>query len=143
MPASGKKDEMSQAELEQRSKATTRHGGAGAVKRVRDGRELTGIARDAELAVYDELETEGRYALVIRNAARLQACADLYWNAVSKAASDGDLDGLDRYIKRYGWLAGVSLRAWAQVAQETPRDDGVLDYEAILAAQEAQEGDGD
>jgi hypothetical protein len=114
------------------NRIAVKHGGAGAVKRVQDGKPLVGIAREAELAVYDELDAEGRYTLVVRNAARLQACADLYWNAVSKAATHGDLEALDRYVKRYGWLAGVSLRAWAQVKAETPDNTGALDYERIV-----------
>ena len=50
------------------------------------------------------------------------------------------------YIKRFGWLAGASLRAWAQVKAEQPDRPDVLDYEQVLAqrrAREAQEsGDG-
>ena len=117
------------------NKAAHKHGGEGAIKRVQRGQELVGIAREAELAVYDELETEGRYALVVRNAARLQAVADLFWDAVAKAAQDGNLDALDRYIKRYGWLASLALRALAQMKQEQPDDRGVIDYERMLAAQ--------
>jgi hypothetical protein len=119
----------------------TKHGGAGALKRITADKPLVGLAREAELSVYDELEERGRYALVVRNAARLQAACDLYWDAVSKAAQDGDLDALDRYVKRYGWLASSSLRAWAQVRNETPDRADVLDYEEILARQGEDSGD--
>ncbi len=39
---------------------------------------------------------------------------------------------LDRYVKRFGWLAGASLRAWAQVKEEEPDADLVADYEQIV-----------
>ena len=117
------------------------HGGAGAVRRIREGKPFVGLAAEAEKAVYGELEMEGRYALVIRNAVRLQAAADLYWNAVVTAAQDRSLEALDRYIKCFGWLAGCALRAWATAKKERPAGGGgVLDYEAVLAAKRAGEG---
>jgi hypothetical protein len=124
------------------NQAALKHGGAGAELRVRRGEPLVGIAREAELAVYDELEQGGRYALIVRNAARVQSCADLYWNAVSKAAEDQDLEMLDRYVKRFGWLSGVALRAWAQVkAEEAVDDAGAVIVDAIASAREVG-GDG-
>jgi len=115
-----------------------RHGGAAAVKAIQDGEPLTGPARDAELQVYETLETSGRYSLVRRTAARLQAACDLYWGAVSKAAENGDLKKLDSYIARFGWLAGCSLRAWAQVKEEEKGAAGamVADYEEIIGESE-------
>jgi hypothetical protein len=118
---------------EKGNKRALKHGGEAAVKAVQKGEPLTGLARQAELAVYDELHEDGRYALVVRNAARLQAAADLYWDAVSKAAQDRDLDALDRYVKRYGWLAGATLRAWAQVKQEDAARPPALDYDELVA----------
>ena len=113
------------------------HGGEAAVKAIQKGDELTGLARNAELAVYAELEASGRYVIVVRNAARLQAAADLYWNAVAKAAQDGNLEALDKYIKRYGWLASSSLRAWAQVKDESgDGQSGDLIIDAVTAARE-------
>ena len=102
----------------------TEHGGYGAALKLTKGEPLVGLAREAELAVYAEVETQGRRAVVVRNAARLQAACDLFWNAVSKSAQDGDLQALDRYIARFGWLASASLRAWAQVKTESQADDG-------------------
>jgi hypothetical protein len=110
------------------NQAALKHGGGAAIDAIRKGKPLTGLAADAELAVAQELETDGRYALVVRNARRLQAAADLYWNAVSKAAQDEDLDALDKYIKRYGWLAGCALRAWTVVKADEPRT--AWDYDA-------------
>ena len=116
-----------------------RHGGEAAVKALQRGTPLTGLAVEAERAVRAELEEHGRHELVLRNATRLQAAADLYWTAVAKAAEDRDLEALDRYVKRYGWLASCALRAWAQVRQERPDGANVLDYEALLAAQRQRE----
>ncbi len=100
------------------SNAPVVHGGEGAVKKLSSGQEFVGLAHEAEHAVAVELETVGRASIVIRNARRLQAACDLFWNAVTKAAQVGDLESLDRYVARFGWLAGASLRAWAQVRQE-------------------------
>jgi len=115
-----------------------KHGGEGAVKAIQHGTPHTGLAAEAELAVYEELEDQGRYAIVVRNAARVQAAADLYWNAVATAAEDKDLEALDRYIKRYGWLAGVSLRAWAQVKAEQPEAAAYTIDMALEAVREAR-----
>ena len=100
------------------NQAAVKHGGEAAIKAIQHGTDHIGMAREAELAVIDELETAGRAAIVARNATRLQAAADLYWGAVSKAAQEGDLEALDKYVARYGWLAGCSLRAWAEVAKD-------------------------
>jgi len=115
-----------------------RHGGAAAVKAIQQNEPLTGPARDAELQVYETLETAGRYSLVRRTAARLQAACDIYWGAVSKAAEDGDLVRLDSYIARFGWLAGASLRAWAQVKEEEKDASNAMlaDYEEIIGESE-------
>ena len=68
---------MTEAAIKQRRDAATKHGGAGAVRSIQQGAEsLPGTpARDAELAVCSELENNGRYSLVVRNATRLQAPA--------------------------------------------------------------------
>jgi len=111
---------------------------------IREGKPLTGPAREAELAVYEELETQGRYSLVRRNAARLQAACDLYWSAISKLMQTVNEQGgtpadvvivkLDRYVARFGWLAGASLRAWAQVKEEEKDAGDVVILDAIAEA---------
>lgn len=107
-----------------------KHGGEAGVRALSKGEPLHGPAREAELMVRDELETTGRYSLIKRNAVRLQAVADLFWVAIQKAAEDQDIKALDRYVARFGWLAGASLRAWAQLGQEKP--DTSIDYEKLL-----------
>ena len=110
------------------------HGGEAAVKAIQRGNELTGPAREAELQVYSELATDGRSSIVTRNAARLQAVSDLYFNAFCQSAEENDLIKMDLYVKRYGWLVQAALRAWAQVRdEEKTADDGSIEA-AITSA---------
>jgi hypothetical protein len=98
-----------------------KHGGAAAMERLRDGQPFAGLAREEELNVQAQLSITGSSALVTENAVRLQTATNLYWNAVCAATESGDLQALDRYIARYGWLASCALRAWAQVNTENKR----------------------
>ena len=95
-----------------------KHGGEGAIRRISEGKPFLGIALDQQRAVTERLETEGLEVIVQENAIRLQTATDLYYQAVLKAAQDGDTGAFDRFIARYGWIAGVTLRAWAQVKQD-------------------------
>jgi hypothetical protein len=128
--------------FEKGNKARQVHGGEAALVKIKSGAPLAGLGAEAETAVIAELDIQGRPALVKRNATRLQAAADLYWNAVCKAAQDGDLQALDRYTARFGWISSVALRAWAQVGQEDRTDDrqSVIDA-ALRDIKEAKHGD--
>ena len=118
------------------------HGGAGAVRRIQEGKPFVGLAAQEERQVVADLEDQGRAALVKENAVRLQTAVRLYWGAVQTAADAGDLAALDKYCKRFGWLAGSALRAWAQVKADGGDDGNVIDYEVMLARQrEAASGD--
>ncbi len=99
------------------------HGGEGAVRRISQGKPFLGLAADAQKAVEVELEEKGLDEIVKVNAIRLQSALNLYFGAIEKAAADGDLTAFDRYVARYGWLAGVTLRAWAQVGKMAKKDD--------------------
>lgn len=92
------------------------YGGEKAVKALTHGEPLTGLAAAAQADVETRLETEGRESIMRLNAIRTQAAAELYWNAIQKAAQDGDLAALDQYIARFGWLSGVAMRAWQTLA---------------------------
>ena len=92
-----------------------KHGGEAAIKALQAGKPLTGLAYEAEQAVIAELQAGGVEQIVRRDAIQLQSVADLFLSAVHKAADEGDIPALDRYVARYGWLTGVSLRAWQQV----------------------------
>ena len=117
--------------------ANLKHGGEGAVARIRDGDKFIGLARKAELAVYDELSEGGRYCLLVRNAARFQAAADLFWGALMGAAEDGNLGQFHGYVKTWGWLNGAANRAWREVREEEAGQDGGLMIDAFDAAKEA------
>jgi hypothetical protein len=134
----------SSTSFEKGNQANLRHGGEGAIRRVAENKEFIGLAREEQWAVEGEFQDAGQAALVRKNAMRLQTGLNLYWNAVEKAAADGDLAAFDRYIARYGWLSGVTLRAWAQVAQDEQkaarRGAGVID---VLAAMDKGAKDGD
>lgn len=111
------------------NQAATKHNGESAVKAITAGAELTGPARQAELQVYEELTTDGRASIITRNAARLQAASDLFWNALCAAGERNDLEAIDRYAQRFGWLSQAALRAWVQVANEQKQadDSGIID----------------
>jgi len=96
----------------------TKHGASGALKRITSGLPLIGIAKDMQLEVEDALETQGIEAIVCEGATRLETAARLYWGAILKAAEAGDIDTLDRYVARFGWLASKALLAWGQVKQD-------------------------
>ncbi len=95
-----------------------KHGGESAIDSIQKGEPLRGLAAEAERAVRFELDASGRFAMVQNAAIRLEVASRLYWDAFVKAANDGDLDKVDKYAARYGWLAGCALRAWAQVKVE-------------------------
>jgi hypothetical protein len=128
------------------NQTATKHGGEGAIRRISQGQPFLGIAMDAQEAVTKRLEAEGLEAIVQEDAIRLQTATDLYYSAVLKAAQDGDTTAFDRFIARYGWIAGVTLGAWAQVKQDRKgkggRIDEVLEAYAKERVNSPQEGQG-
>lgn len=109
------------------------HGGAAAIKRLADGQPFTGMAKDKLEEVVKELDADGVDSIIERNALRLQAAADLYFEALTKAAQDGNEKLFDGYVGRFGWLTAKTLLAWQQVKannkKRKPALDGVLkDY---------------
>jgi hypothetical protein len=117
------------------------HGGEGAVKSIQHGEPMRGLAASTEQVVRSELEVSGRYAMVQNAAIRLETAARLYWDAFVKAANDGDLDKVDKYAARYGWLAGCALRAWAGVKQE--QDQAAKSGAGIIDVLKAVRGNND
>ena len=117
------------------------HGGGAAIDKIRKGEPLTGLAAEAEQNAIAELENKGVDSMAERNAVRLQAASDLYWNAVLKAAQDNDLEALDRYVARFGWLAGCTLRALEQVKKA--RRDSMKKGVSIDAVIKSMEGEHD
>lgn len=97
-----------------------KHGGAAAVQALTTGAEFTGLAAEAQKDVEADLVIKGQSAMVLEKATRIQAAARLYWNAISKAMDDGNLENLDHYIARFGWLVGVANRTWDQARKDLP-----------------------
>ncbi len=130
--------------FENGNQSAVKHGGEAGIKALAAGEPLTGLAKQAEDGARDRLEIDGRAAVVRENAIRLQAVADLFYNAVQKAANEGNLALLDRYSQRYGWLAMSALRALAQLAaEEKDAAKGQTSLVEVLAAMDAaQEGGG-
>lgn len=130
--------------FEEGNQAAIKHGGEAGIKALTTGEPLTGLAKQAEDGARDRLEVDGRAAVVRENAIRLQAVADLFYNAVQKAANDGNLALLDRYAARYGWLAMSALRALAQLAtEEKDAAKGQTTLAQVLDAMDAaREGGG-
>jgi hypothetical protein len=108
------------------NQSAMKHGGAGALLRIEKGQPFLGAALEAQKDVETRLESAGLETLVEENAIRIQTVTDLYYQAVLKAAQDGDTAAFDRYVARYGWIAGVTLRAWAQVKQDRKANGGLV-----------------
>jgi hypothetical protein len=115
------------------NKNALKHGGEAAVKAIQHGEAFHGLAATEERTVKADLADQGRAAMVEEQAIRLHTASRLYWNAVQKAADDGDLEKLDRYCARFGWLASSALRAWAEVRKEEKDKPPALDYDTLVA----------
>jgi hypothetical protein len=119
------------------------HGGSSAIDAIRDGRPFRGLAAREEVQVRADLDSEGRAAMVQEIAVRVHTAARLYWAAVGKAAEDGDLEKLDWYCKRFGWLAASAGRLWEQVRREESARPATLDYDKMIAALARHDGESD
>lgn len=93
------------------------HGGEAGVKALQRGQPMTGPAAAAELDARAAYEVDGAAAMILSQACRLEAACDLYWQALLAAATARDLDKVDSYAARFGWLANSSIRAWCEVAK--------------------------
>lgn len=118
------------------NKNAVKHSGEAALADIKSGTSLRGPAKEAEEDVRTELETIGRAEIVTQGAVRLEAVARLFYNAFVEAANQGDLAGVDRYAKRYGWLQNSALRAWEQVGKVTSEEDDTIVLDAIGRAKD-------
>jgi hypothetical protein len=114
-----------------------KHGGGSAIKRLTNGAPFVGIALEAQKDVEARLEAEGLEAIVQSNAIRAQTCLELYYQAVLKAAQDGNTAVFDMYSARFGWLIGVTGRAWMQVKADRKGKGGRIDQ--VLEAYRTQD----
>jgi hypothetical protein len=110
----------------------TVYGGAGAVKRIRQGKPFIGLAREvlsdvlAELGI--DLEAlDGVEGMLVKRAARFEATARMFDAAADSAAADGELDRWERYQQRAGWIGSKAFSALSDVrAMLAERADGVI-----------------
>jgi hypothetical protein len=104
------------------------HGGAAAVKAIQTGAPFTGLVRDAELEVKNELnQLDGLSKTVESDATRLETAARLYYGAFSKAVEDGDIDRATSYVKMFAWLETAALRGWQAVKENRGKHDNSID----------------
>jgi len=113
----------------------TKHGGEGALQRLKAGKPFLGIAAEAEKEVQIKLENDGIESLIVDTATKMQAIAELYYQACLKASQDGNIQAFDRYTARFGWLAGATLRAWQQVQKIKPKETNTVT--TVLKAMES------
>jgi hypothetical protein len=109
--------------------SATKHGGQGALRRIQDGREFTGLARIAEQEVEDRLASEGIEGELERDARRLQVVSDLYYGAFINATEEHDTDRATGYLKVWCWVHNSAVRAWTAAAKykKAARQGNVVD----------------
>jgi hypothetical protein len=113
------------------------HGGEKAVKQIQHGEPLTGPAAAAQLEVRADYEAGGAPAMIREQAERLHTASRLYWEAFLAACTAQNLDLLDGYAARFGWLASSALRAW-EALERTNKGKGSR-IDAVLAAYKDKE----
>ena len=123
--------------FQQGNTAALKHGGGAAEDAISKGREFRGLAAVAQSEVRTEYESNGAQAMVTGNAERLEAASRLYWHAIEKAAQDGDIKTLDKYLARFGWLAGKAVSAWAEVRKGDKQGKGKLSEVLTAYSQDA------
>lgn len=117
-----------------------KHGAAAAEKAIQKGLPFTGLAAAAQQSVEKDFQEKGRVALIVENATRAQAAARLYWDAIAKCADEGDINKLDGYIKRFGWLVSVANRSWETAGKEQP-DNKKLNVIDVLRGEQNDKTD--
>ena len=113
------------------------HGGGAARGAISRGTPFTGMAQAREREVIAELAEEGLEEIVERNAIRLQTATDLYYDALIKAANDGNEEKIDSYVRSYGWLAGKTNQAWEAVKKMRVKTGRAIDN--VLTAYSEEE----
>jgi hypothetical protein len=117
-------------------------GAEGALKRYGQGQPFIGAALAAEREAQEAIKRPGGLDdLLEQNAARLQAISNLYFEAMTYQAAQGDLEKFDQYAARYGWLTSKTILALAELRKNRKAGGGrlaeVLDSYAKERTQEA------
>lgn len=132
-PKRNKKDEFQPGNT-----AALKHGGEGALVRLRTGEPFIGLAREvldgvlADLGVNLDVLT-GIEGVLVRRAARFEAAARMFDHAADAAACEGNLDRWEKFQQRSGWIGGRAFGALGDVKEMLKkRQESTLDYEAVL-----------
>ncbi len=98
------------------NQAALKHGGAAAYRAIAQKKEFTGLARETEKAIEDDLHSNGSKAMLAKDCIRLHTAAELYWGHILGAIEAGDMPRFESYVKTYGWLATAGARLLGQLA---------------------------
>jgi hypothetical protein len=108
------------------------HGGAGAVKRIKQGKPFIGLAREVLSDVLAELgisldSLSGVEGMLVKRAARFEATARMFDAAADSAAAEGELDRWEKYQRRSGWIGSKAFNALGDVkTMLSERTSGVI-----------------
>lgn len=120
----------------------TKHGGAGALKAIQDGKPFAGLPAERKLEIQARIESEGPEAVLIDLAGDFVTVADLYRTAVFSAIESGDTDKMTAYIKTWGWINGHAIRALDLVCKIRRAGEHGPTARDVLAAYEKKVDDG-
>lgn len=112
--------------------SATKHGGAGAYKKIQKGEPFVGLAKIAENEVEERLLAGGIEAELLRDAKRLQVVSDLYYEAFIKAMQDREFDQATSYLKVWGWVHNSSIRAWEATRKAKKTDNSGDAYKQLI-----------
>lgn len=122
------------------NQANVRHGGEGALVRLRKGEPFIGLAREVLEGVLVEVgisldDLAGIESILVKRAARFEATARMFDHAADAAAVKGDLDRWERYQQRSGWIGSRAFNALDEVrAMLEKRAAGTLAISRIIEA---------
>ena len=121
------------------NKAGLRHGGETGIKRLAAGEKFPAHspAHEAQLDVFNDIESHGLKSFLESRAVQVEALCDLFWSEIVKAAEAGDVELLDKRVKRWGWLRGVADRSWRGVLEMRSANEDEIVLDAIAAAKDA------
>ena len=110
----------------------TKHGGAGAYKKIQKNEPFAGLARIAQREVEDRLLDAGVEGELMRDAVRLQVVSDLYYEAFTKSMQDQDFPQATAYLKVWAWVHNSAIRAWEATRKHKKPDNGEAEYQKLI-----------
>lgn len=110
----------------------TKHGGAGAYKKIQKGEPFVGLARIAEAGVEERLVDAGVEGEIMRGAKRLQVVSDLYYEAFISALQAKETDKATAYLKVWAWVHNSAIRAWEATRKHKKPDNSEAEYQKII-----------